>query len=157
MSCLTEIEIKYSKTHIEVFCEKNLDRVQWERRALDCTTCKTCTPDVLVFEAHGFGHWNEGNLIEEGHIPKTIIEAMESAYKLEPGEYRKIKGRVDKGATRRSQGQRLLPRRQAEFLYFVGCTASSDPRIQEIASPLSSDFNKPKSISGSSKRGAMLR
>jgi Fe-S oxidoreductase len=76
-----------------------------------------------------------GILIEEGHLPKTIIEAMESAYKYgnpwgTPKNKRAdwIKGLPEDFKVKDfSQGDR------AEFLYFVGCTASSDPRIQEIA------------------------
>jgi Fe-S oxidoreductase len=74
-------------------------------------------------------------LIEEGHIPKTIIEAMESAYKHgNPWGIPKNK---------RTEWTKTLPQDikvkdfsqgdRAEFLYFVGCTAASDPRIQEIA------------------------
>jgi Fe-S oxidoreductase len=79
-----------------------------------------------------------GTLVEEGHIPKTLIEAMESAYKHgNPWGLPKNK---------RSEWTKSLPEEikikdfsqgdRAEFLYFVGCTASSDPRIQEIAKSL---------------------
>src|SRR4030043_46393 len=67
---------------IEGILGKNLDRVSEMEELWDCTTCKTCTlrcprglkPMDLVIGMRG-------TLIEEGHIPKTIIEAMESAYK----------------------------------------------------------------------------
>jgi Fe-S oxidoreductase len=115
---------------------KNLDRVSEMEELWDCTTCKTCTlrcprglkPMDLIIGMRG-------TLIEEGHIPKTIIEAMESAYKYGnpwgiPKNKRTewIKGLPEDLKVKDfSQGDR------AEFLYFVGCTASSDPRIQEIA------------------------
>jgi len=121
---------------IEAILGKNLDRVSEMEELWDCTTCKTCTlrcprglkPMDLVIGMRG-------NLIEEGHIPKTIIEAMESAYKYgnpwgTPKNKRTewIKGLPEDLKVKDfSQGDR------AEFLYFVGCTASSDPRIQEIA------------------------
>lgn len=121
---------------IEAILGKNLDRVSEMEELWDCTTCKTCTircprglnPMDLVIGMRG-------NLIEEGHIPKTIIEAMESTYKYgnpwgTPKNKRTewIKGLPEDLKVKDfSQGDR------AEFLYFVGCTASSDPRIQEIA------------------------
>jgi Fe-S oxidoreductase len=77
-------------------------------------------------------------LVEEGHIPKTIIEAMENTYKHgnpwgKSGNKRTewIKGLpVEIKLKDFSQGER------SEYLYFVGCTASFDPRIQEIAKAL---------------------
>jgi Fe-S oxidoreductase len=121
---------------IEAILGKNLDRVSEMEELWDCTTCKTCTlrcprglnPMDLVIGMRG-------TLIEEGHIPKTIIEAMENTYKYgnpwgTPKNKRTewIKGLPEDLKVKDfSQGDR------AEFLYFVGCTASSDPRIQEIA------------------------
>jgi len=79
-----------------------------------------------------------GILVEEGHIPKTIIEAMENAYK-----HRNPWG-IPKN--KRTEWTKTLPEEikvkdfsqgdRAKYLYFVGCTASSDPRIQEIAKAL---------------------
>jgi Fe-S oxidoreductase len=79
-----------------------------------------------------------GTLVEEGHIPKTIIEAMENAYK-----HRNPWG-IPKN--KRTEWTKTLPEEikvkdfsqgdRAKYLYFVGCTASSDPRIQEIAKAL---------------------
>ena len=67
---------------IEGILGKNLDRITEKEELWDCTTCKTCTlrcprglkPMDLVIGMRG-------TLVEEGHIPKTIIEAMENAYK----------------------------------------------------------------------------
>jgi Fe-S oxidoreductase len=79
-----------------------------------------------------------GTLVEEGHIPKTIIEAMESVYK-----HRNPWG---KQKNKRTEWIKSLPEDikikdfsqgdRAEFLYFVGCTPSFDPRTQEIAKAL---------------------
>jgi Fe-S oxidoreductase len=79
-----------------------------------------------------------GTLVEEGQIPKTIIEAMESAYKHGNPWGKPKNKRVewtkelpeDLKVKDFSQGDR------AEYLYFVGCTASFDPRIQQIARAL---------------------
>jgi Fe-S oxidoreductase len=121
---------------IEAILGKNLDRVSEMEELWDCTTCKTCTlrcprglnPMDLVIGMRG-------NLIEEGHIPKTIIEAMESTYKYgNPWGTPKNK-RTDwiKGLPEDLKVKDFSQGDRAEFLYFVGCTASSDPRIQEIA------------------------
>jgi len=79
-----------------------------------------------------------GTLVEEGHIPKTIIEAMESVYKHGNPWGKPKNKRVewikslpeDLKVKDFSQGDR------AEFLYFTGCTASFDPRIQEVVKTL---------------------
>ena len=121
---------------IEGVLGKNLDRTGEREELWDCTTCKTCTircprglkPMDLVIGMRG-------TMVEEGHIPKTIIEAMENAYKHgnpwgKPKNKRTewIKGLPEEVRVKDfSQGDR------AEYLYFVGCTAASDPRIQEIA------------------------
>jgi len=124
---------------IEGILGKNLDRIGEKLELWDCTTCKTCTircprglkPMDLVIGMRG-------TLVEEGHIPKTIIEAMENAYK-----HRNPWG---KAKNKRTEWAKSLPEDfkvkdfsqgdRAEFLYFVGCTASSDPRIQEVAKAL---------------------
>ena len=121
---------------IEGILGKNLDRIGEKEELWDCTTCKTCTlrcprglkPMDLVIGMRG-------TMVEEGRIPKTIIEAMENAYKHgnpwgKPKSKRTewLKGLPEDVKIKDfSQGDR------AELLYFVGCTAASDPRIQEIA------------------------
>ncbi len=121
---------------IEGVLGRVLDRVGEREEIWDCTTCKTCTlrcprglkPMDLVIGLRGV-------LVEEGRIPKTLIEAMENAYK-----HRNPWG---KSKSKRTEWLRELPEglrvkdfsrgERAEYLYFVGCTASSDPRIQEVA------------------------
>jgi Fe-S oxidoreductase len=124
---------------IEGILGKNLDWIMERVELWDCTTCKTCTlrcprglkPMDLVIGMRE-------TLVEEGHIPKTIIEAMENAYK-HGNPWGKPKNK-------RTEWTKTLPEEfrvkdfsqgdRAEYLYFVGCTASSDPRIQEIAKAL---------------------
>ncbi|OGP65563.1 MAG: hypothetical protein A2170_12930 [Deltaproteobacteria bacterium RBG_13_53_10] len=121
---------------IEGILGKNLDRLGERLELWDCTTCKTCTlrcprgmkPMDLVIGLRAA-------LVEEGHVPKTLIDAMESTYKYgnpwgKPKNKRTewIKGLPEEIKLKDfSQGDR------AEYLYFVGCTASFDPRIQEVA------------------------
>ncbi|NWF94372.1 MAG: (Fe-S)-binding protein [Syntrophaceae bacterium] len=130
---------------IEAILGRNLDRLGEREELWDCTTCKTCTircprglkPMDLVIGMRGM-------LVEEGHIPKTIIEAMENTYK-----HRNPWG---KPKNKRTEWTKTLPEDvkvknfsegdRAEFLYFAGCTASSDPRIQEVAKALLFSFQQ---------------
>jgi Fe-S oxidoreductase len=124
---------------IEGILGRNLDRLSERVELWDCTTCKTCTircprglkPMDLVIGMRG-------TLVEQGHIPKTIIEAMENVYK-----HRNPWG---KPKNKRVEWTKELPEDlkvkdfsqgdQAEFLYFTGCTAPFDPRIQTVAKAL---------------------
>jgi Fe-S oxidoreductase len=124
---------------IEGILGRSLDRIGEKVELWDCTTCKTCTlrcprglkPMDLVIGMRE-------TLVEEGHIPKTLIDAMENTYKHgnpwgKPKNKRMewIKSLPDEMKVKDfSQGER------SEYLYFVGCTASFDPRIQEIAKAL---------------------
>jgi Fe-S oxidoreductase len=130
---------------IEGILGKNLDHMTDREELWDCTTCKTCTircprglkPMDLVIGMRGI-------LVEEGHIPKTLIEAMENSYK-HGNPWGKPK-------TKRTEWLKELPEDlrvkdfsqgdRAEYLYFVGCTASSDPRIQQIARALVFNLNQ---------------
>lgn len=124
---------------IEAILGRNLEHLSDRVELWDCTTCKTCTircprglkPMDLVIGMRSF-------LVEEGHIPKTLIEAMENSYK-HGNPWGKPKNKrtewtkelpEDLKVKDFSQGDR------AEYLYFVGCTASSDPRIQQVAKAL---------------------
>ncbi len=130
---------------IEGILGRNLEHLSERLELWDCTTCKTCTlrcprglkPMDLVIGMRG-------TLVEEGHIPKTIIEAMENSYK-HGNPWGKPKNKrtewtkelpEDLKVKDFSQGDR------AEYLYFVGCTASSDPRIQTIARALALNLHQ---------------
>jgi len=121
---------------IEGILGKNLDRIGEKEELWDCTTCKTCTlrcprglkPMDLIIGMRG-------TMVEEGRIPKTIIEAMENAYK-HGNPWGKSKNKRTEWLKSLPEGVKIKDFSQgdrAEFLYFVGCTAASDPRIQEIA------------------------
>ncbi len=124
---------------IEGILGKNLDRMNEKVELWDCTTCKTCTlrcprglkPMDLVIGMRG-------TLVEEGHIPKTIIEAMESVYK-HGNPWGKPKNKRAEWIKSLPEGLKVKDFSQgdhAEFLYFTGCTASLDPRIQEVVKAL---------------------
>ena len=86
-------------------------------------------------EAHGSGHRDEIDAcLNEGHIPKTIIEALEAVYKYgNPwGKPKNKRTEWTKGLPEDLKVKDFSQGEQAEFLFYVGCTASFDPRIQEI-------------------------
>jgi len=79
---------------IESILGRSLDRIGEKVELWDCTTCKTCTlrcprglkPMDLIIGLRE-------TLVEEGHIPKTLIEAMENTYKHgNPWGNRRIRG-----------------------------------------------------------------
>jgi Fe-S oxidoreductase len=118
---------------------RNLDRLAEREELWDCTTCKTCTircprglkPMDLVIGMRG-------TLVEEGHIPKTLIEAMENCYK-HGNPWGKPKNKRTEWTKELPEDFKLKDFSQgdrAEYLYFVGCTASSDPRTQQVARAL---------------------
>jgi Fe-S oxidoreductase len=124
---------------IEGILGRNLERLNERLELWDCTTCKTCTlrcprglkPMDLIIGMRGI-------LVEEGHIPKTLIEAMENSYKY-GNPWGKPKNKRTEWTKELPNDLRVKDFSQgdrAEYLYFVGCTASSDPRIQQIARAL---------------------
>jgi Fe-S oxidoreductase len=124
---------------IEGILGRNLDRVSEKVELWDCTTCKTCTlrcprglkPMDLIIGMRG-------TLVEEGHIPKTIIEAMENTYKHGNPWGKSRNKRIEwiKNLSEETKVKDFSQGERADYLYFVGCTASFDPRIQEIAKAL---------------------
>jgi len=124
---------------IEGILGKNLDRIHEKEELWDCTTCKTCTlrcprglkPMDLIIGMRGV-------LVEEGRIPKTIIEALENVYKHR-NPWGKQKNKRTEWMNGLPEGMKIKDfskGERAEFLYFAGCTASYDPRIQEVAKAL---------------------
>lgn len=124
---------------IEGILGKNLERISERVELWDCTTCKTCTircprglkPMDLIIGMRE-------TLVEEGHIPKTIIEAMENTYKHGNPWGKSRNKRIEwiKNLPEEIKVKDFSQGEQADYLYFVGCTASFDPRIQEIAKAL---------------------
>jgi Fe-S oxidoreductase len=124
---------------------KDLERLNERQELWDCTTCKTCTlrcprdinPMNLIIGLRSI-------LVEEGHIPRTLIDALESVHKHgnpwgKPRNKRTdwIKELPDSLKIKDfSQGER------AGYLLFVGCAASFDPRIQEIAKALTYNLHR---------------
>jgi Fe-S oxidoreductase len=106
-----------------------------------CTACKTCTlrcprdlrPSDLIVGMRTA-------LIEEGHIPKTIIDALESTYK-----YGNPWGAMKNKRHEWAEGldlKVLSEGDQVEHLYFVCCTAAYDTRVQHVARSLVECFRR---------------
>jgi Fe-S oxidoreductase len=97
----------------------------------DCTTCATCTlrcprglkPSEVIVGLRG-------ELVEQGNVPKTVIDALEGTFKHgNPWGKPRQKRTEWKGDT----AVKVLPEEgEAEWLYFIGCAASYDPRLQRI-------------------------
>jgi heterodisulfide reductase subunit C len=124
---------------LEGILGKNLDRMREKEELWECTTCKTCTlrcPREMKPMDLIIGMRSE--LVIEGHIPKTIIEALEAIYKYgNPwGKPKNKRTEWIKGLPENVKVKDLSQGEQAEYLFYVGCTGSFDPRIQEITKSL---------------------
>jgi Fe-S oxidoreductase len=95
----------------------------------DCTTCATCTlrcPRGLKPAEFIVGLRAE--LVEEGRVPKTIIDALEGTYKHGNPWGRARQKRIE---WNNDLAVKILPEEgEAEWLYFIGCAPSYDPRLQ---------------------------
>jgi Fe-S oxidoreductase len=120
------------KLMIEVLLRENLGQGLRGEELWDCTTCKTCTlrcprglePMDLLIGLRTL-------LVEDGHIPKTIIDALESTYKY-GNPWNSAKNKRSDWANELSL--KALPQGgQAPNLYFVCCTAAYDTRLQNVA------------------------
>lgn len=107
----------------------------------DCTTCNTCTArcpkevdpmEVMI----GL----RSAVVEGGRIPNTVKVALQSVFTQgNPLTF----SREDRAAWASDLSvPRLSEDSQAQFLYFVGCTPSYDPRIQKVSRALVRAFDK---------------
>ncbi len=131
-------QLNIRKLMIEVLLRENLGHGE---ELWDCTTCKTCTlrcprglePMDLLIGLRTL-------LVEEGHIPKTVIEALESAYKY-GNPWSSPKNKRSDWANELDL-KILAQGDQAENLYFVCCTAAYDTRLQNVARSLVQCFRQ---------------
>jgi len=76
-------------------------------------------------------------LIEDGDIPETLTEALESMNRYGiPGKTEEQKDGVDKRVAFWHQGEGPLQGGPGPLLYFVGCTPSFDTRVQKVTQAL---------------------
>ena len=105
----------------------------------DCTTCKTCSircpmgvnPMDLIIEMRSL-------LVEEGDIPETVMDALESVNRRgNPwGKLRSSRTEWTKDLPDGLKVKDFSKGDRASSLYFVGCTPSFDTRIQKIPKAL---------------------
>jgi len=97
----------------------------------DCTACAICSircprglkPSEFIVALRG-------ELVESGRVPKTVIDALEGTYKHGNPWSRPRQKRIE---WKRDLTVRVIPDgKEAEWLYFVGCAPSYDPRLQGI-------------------------
>ncbi len=101
----------------------------------DCTTCSTCAircPRGLrpVDAIIGLREM----MVEEGRIEKTLIDALDGAYK-----YGNPWGRAKAKRAEWAQDLEIpnaLEMEPGQVLYFVCCAAAYDPRVQKVARSL---------------------
>ena len=106
----------------------------------DCTTCSTCAyrcPRSVDLVEILIGL--RGLLLEEGHVPSTLGEALEGVYKYgNPwglSQSKRSDWAKDLKVNYVSEDERV------ELLYFVGCAASYDSRAQNIARAMVKTLN----------------
>ncbi|MHA1976327.1 MAG: (Fe-S)-binding protein [Candidatus Hodarchaeales archaeon] len=107
-----------------------------------CTTCAACEvicpKEVKLTDI--FAAFRSQVVEDEGKIPYTYTKTLQSFYTYgNPFNLR--------SAERSDWAKGLnvpVAKKGTEILYFVGCTASYDPRSQKIAKALSSIFNTAK-------------
>ncbi len=125
-------DLNIRRLMIEVVLRDNLGPTFRGEEIWDCTTCKTCTlrcprglePMDLLIGLRTL-------LVEEGHIPKTAIDALESAYKY-GNPWNAAKNKRSDWA--QELALKVLPQGdQSTNLYFVCCTAAYDTRLQNVA------------------------
>jgi len=115
----------------EVLLEGQPDIALGRPELWDCTTCATCTlrcPRGLKPSEFIVGL--RAALIEEGKVPKTVIDALEGTYK-----HGNPWGRARQKRTewRGDFKAKVLPEEgKAEWLFFVGCAPSYDPRLHRV-------------------------
>lgn len=97
----------------------------------DCTTCSTCTlrcPRGLNPTEFIVGLRAE--LVEEGRVPKTVIDALEGTYKHGNPWGRARQKRIE---WKEDLEVKIIPEEgETELLYFIGCAPSYDPRLQGV-------------------------
>src|SRR3990170_3068833 len=106
----------------------------------DCTTCRTCSyrcprdvnPMEVLIDLRSI-------LIEEGLVPRTLVDALQGVYKY--GNPWGISRSKRSDWAKDLKVKYASENEKVELLYFVGCVASYDSRAQEIAKPMVKNLN----------------
>lgn len=121
--------------------QQSLEKISELKELWDCTTCSVCTlrcPRGL--KPHELLIAIRGALVEEGNIPVTTRDALEGVFK-HGNPWGRIRSKRSEwanglGIKDVSQGDKV------EMLCFIGCAASYDPRVQEMAKAMVKIFTK---------------
>lgn len=119
----------------EVLLSPDTAKILQKTELWDCTTCQTCTlrcprglkPHELVIAIRSL-------LVEEGNLPKTVIDALEGVYK-----HGNPWGRVRSKRSEWTTGldvKNISDGGIAATLYFACCATAYDPRIQGMGRAL---------------------
>jgi len=127
---------------------RKMDREGRQQRRIDrfvqglyeCSTCGQChyvcpsfIDTVELWEAL------RGSMVSSGHGPLENHKALTSSVKSYDNPWLQPRSTRDKWAKRAKKQKEIervpksLPKEQAEVLYFVGCTASFDVNIKQVA------------------------
>ena len=125
----------------ECHLNHDIEHLKEKLELWDCTTCKTCSircpmgvnPMDLIIEIRSL-------LVEEGDIPKTIMDALESVNRRgNPwGKSRSSRTAWTEKLPDHMRVKDFSKGDRASLLYFVGCTPSLDTRVQKIPQALAS-------------------
>lgn len=121
--------------------------IKWSSSLVDaiysCCNCAACGElcvldygeyAVLISEAL------RTEAVEEGLVPKTIADVFSNTYKYGNPWGRSVNERSD--WVDGLEVKTIKGNNDVDVLYFVGCTASYDPRVQEVARSLITIFNE---------------
>jgi len=119
----------------EVLLAPDAEKVLQKTELWDCTTCQTCTlrcprglkPHEVVMAIRAL-------LVEEGNIPKTVIDALEGVYK-HGNPWGRVRSKRSEWAAD-LKIKNIAEGEKADLLYYACCATAYDPRIQEMGKAL---------------------
>ncbi|MHA2032848.1 MAG: (Fe-S)-binding protein, partial [Candidatus Kariarchaeaceae archaeon] len=123
----------------QIGLEFNSEDIEKLWRCTTCAACETvCPKEVKLTDI--FAAFRAQVIENEGKIPYTYTQALESFYTYgNPFNLRSAE------RTNWTSGLNVpVAKKGTEILFFVGCTASYDPRSQKIAKALTSIFKSAK-------------
>lgn len=125
--------IKLAKFALDPRDEADRASAAYSEGAYSCTACAKCKevcPWDIDIPTLGIRYLRQ-LLVERGDVPKTAQDALMNTYKYgNPWGQRKDR----RGEWAKDFNVKNIPKgKNADILYYVGCTPSYDPRIQEVA------------------------
>jgi Fe-S oxidoreductase len=131
------LEIAYLVAPLTTYPPLN---IRERRDVWDCTTCSTCSsycpreakPLDVIIGLRAF-------LLEQGLIPRTLADVLEAVYKY-GNPWGLSPSKRDMWA-RELKVKYASSEKKNDLLYFVGCAASYDTRVQEVAKAIVGNLN----------------